>query len=184
MSDESPERGDRVPAGAAIVTFIPVIFTRSPEETARVGEILGAYTNPGTVMALWGEMGAGKTCLVQGIARGMGVSEDTAVTSPTFTLINEYESSRGVMLYHFDLYRLGDVDELFDLGYEEYWFTGGICAVEWPEIAEALLPEKRIDIYLTIDGDSIRSIWIDMKGEGQTDLHRILLHHAQDKEGS
>ncbi|MBN1882457.1 MAG: tRNA (adenosine(37)-N6)-threonylcarbamoyltransferase complex ATPase subunit type 1 TsaE [Deltaproteobacteria bacterium] len=184
MSDESPERRDRIPARDAVVTFIPAMISHSPEETARVGEILGTYTDPGRLLALRGEMGAGKTCLVQGIARGMGVPGDCLVTSPTFTLINEYPTNRGIMLYHFDLYRLGDEEELFDLGYEEYWFSDGISAVEWPEIAKALLPENRIDIYLSIVGDSARSIWVEILGEGIPDLHRELLHHAQNKEGS
>jgi|GEM_PF-184826 len=184
MSDESPERSDALPNRDAVVTFIPAVTAHSPEETGRVGEILGTYAEPGTVCALRGEMGAGKTCLVQGIARGMVVPEETAVTSPTFTLINEYPTHRGVMLYHFDLYRLGDVEELFDLGYEEYWYSDGISAVEWPEIAEAFLPERRIDVYLTVVGDSARSIWVEIKGEGITDLHRALLHHVKDKEGS
>jgi tRNA threonylcarbamoyladenosine biosynthesis protein TsaE len=184
MSGESPDRGGSAPAGDAVVTFIPTIFTRSPGETARVGEILGAYTEPGRLLALWGEMGAGKTCLVQGIARGMGVAEDCLVTSPTFTLINEYPSARGVMLYHFDLYRLGDAEDLVDLGYDEYWYSDGISAVEWPQIAESLLPERRIDIYLSIADESTRSIWIDIKEEGMTDLHRNLLQYIKNKEGS
>lgn len=184
MSDESPERGGRVFTGDAVVTFIPAVITHSPEETARVGEILGAYTDPGRLLALWGEMGAGKTCLVQGIARGMGVPDDCPVTSPTFTLINEYACARGIVLAHFDLYRLGDMEDLFDLGYEEYWYGGGISAVEWPEVAAPLLPENRIDIYLSIVGDSARSIWIEILGEVIPDLHRELLHHVQNTEGS
>jgi len=184
MSGESPERGKHAPAGGEVITHPPVIVARSPEQTARVGEILGAHADRGRLLALWGEMGAGKTCLVQGIARGMGVPEDFFVTSPTFTLINEYPSARGVMLYHFDLYRLGDAEDLLDLGYEEYWYSDGISAVEWPEIASVLLPENRIDIYLSIDDDSTRSIRIEMKGEKMKILHRELVHHTHITEGS
>ena len=184
MSGEFPERGDYIPTGDENILRIPVIVARSPIETARVGEILGAHTDPGRLLALWGEMGAGKTCLVQGIARGMGVAEDSAVTSPTFTLINEYPSAREIMLYHFDLYRLGDMEDLLDLGYEEYWYSDGISAVEWPEIAKTLLPENRIDIYLSIDDDSTRSIQIEMHTDAMNTLYRELIHHIHITEGS
>jgi len=184
MSGESPERDTHPPTGDGDAGHIPVIVARSPQETARVGEILGTHTDPGRLLALWGEMGAGKTCLVQGVARGMGVPEDCLVTSPTFTLINEYPSTRGIALYHFDLYRLGDAEDLLDLGYEEYWYSDGISAVEWPEIAAPVLPDNRIDIYLVIDDDSTRSIRIDTRGDTLSALYRELLQYSHITEGS
>jgi tRNA threonylcarbamoyladenosine biosynthesis protein TsaE len=190
MSGEYPDRrgerpgGNTDPSGNGPVVYGLDIVTTSPEETFRVGKALGRHANQGTVLALWGEMGAGKTCLVQGIARGMGVSEDTAVTSPTFTLINEYPGSRGIMLSHFDLYRLGDTDELLDLGYDEYWYGEGISAVEWPDIAETLLPENSVDIYLSIEDESTRSIRIELRGEDPHGLLRRLSEIFHIKEGS
>lgn len=113
-----------------------VYYTNSPEETEAVGADLGTSIQPGTVLAFTGDLGAGKTAFVRGLAQGMGISQ--RVTSPTFTIVNEYEGGR-LPLFHFDMYRLSDADELFDIGWEEYLERGGVCAVEWSEnITEAL----------------------------------------------
>ena len=110
--------------------------TNSPAETEALGESLAGQLEPGTVIAFTGDLGAGKTAFVRGLARGLGVRE--RVTSPTFTIVNEYEGGR-LPLFHFDMYRLGSADELFDIGWEDYLARGGICAVEWSEnVSDAL----------------------------------------------
>ena len=121
------------------------IITNSPAETEDAGASLAARLEPGSVIAFTGDLGAGKTAFTRGLARGLGVTE--RVTSPTFTIVNEYEGGR-MPLFHFDMYRLGSSDELFDIGWEDYLRRGGVCAVEWSEnIAGALEPDAvRVDI--------------------------------------
>ena len=112
------------------------IISNSVEETERLGAAMAEKLPAGSVVAFSGDLGAGKTAFVRGMARGLGVTE--RVTSPTFTIVNEYEGGR-LPLFHFDLYRLGSADELFDIGWEDYLARGGICAVEWSEnVAEAI----------------------------------------------
>lgn len=105
-------------------------FTNSAEETERLGQRLGETLRGGEVVAYLGELGAGKTAFTRGLARGLGIS--MRVTSPTYTIVNEYTGGR-LPLFHFDMYRLGSSDELFDIGWEDYLARGGICAVEWSE---------------------------------------------------
>lgn len=118
--------------------------TSSPEQTQKFGWKLAHCIGAGTVIALIGPLGSGKTCLAQGICRGLGVEEP--VTSPTFILINEYTGR--IPVYHFDLYRLSDADELLELGYEEYFYGEGACLVEWAEKARELLPDDTVEIHL------------------------------------
>ena len=106
-----------------------VIYTKGEAETEQAGADFAAELPGGTVVALYGDLGAGKTAFVRGMARGMGI--DARVSSPTFTIVNEYLGRRE--LYHFDMYRLGSSDELFDIGWEDYLNRGGVCAVEWSE---------------------------------------------------
>ena len=122
-----------------------VIISNSPQDTERAGAELAATLPPGTVIAYTGDLGAGKTAFTRGLAQGLGVPG--RVTSPTFTIVNEYEGGR-LPLFHFDMYRLGSSDELFDIGWEDYLSRGGVCAVEWSEnIADALDPDIiRVDI--------------------------------------
>ena len=119
--------------------------TNSPEETEALGEMLAGRLEPGTVIAFTGDLGAGKTAFVRGLARGLGIAE--RVTSPTFTIVNEYEGGR-LPLFHFDMYRLGSADELFDIGWEDYLARGGVCAVEWSENVSDALEDGclRVDI--------------------------------------
>lgn len=119
--------------------------SNSVEETEALGAALAARLRPGDVVAYTGDLGAGKTAFTRGIARGLGIPE--WVTSPTFTIVNEYEGGR-LPLFHFDMYRLGDPEELFDIGWEDYLARGGVCAVEWSEnVADALEDEPiRVDI--------------------------------------
>ena len=121
------------------------IITNSPAETEDAGASQAARLEPGSVIAFTGDLGAGKTAFTRGLARGLGVTE--RVTSPTFTIVNEYEGGR-LPLFHFDMYRLGSSDELFDIGWEDYLRRGGICAVEWSENIEDALEEDaiRVDI--------------------------------------
>ena len=119
--------------------------TNSPEETEALGRRLGEKLSPGAVVAFSGDLGAGKTAFTRGLARGLGITG--RVTSPTFTIVNEYEGGR-LPLFHFDLYRLTSPDELFDIGWEDYLSRGGVCAVEWSENAAGALEEDavRVDI--------------------------------------
>ena len=116
-------------------------ITNSPAETEALGERLAGRLTPGAVVAYTGDLGAGKTAFT----RGLGVTEP--VTSPTFTIVNEYESGR-LPLFHFDMYRLGSSEELYDIGWEDYLSRGGVCAVEWSEIVDdALEPDAiRVDL--------------------------------------
>ena len=120
-------------------------ISNSAQETEALGERLAARLRPGDVIAYTGDLGAGKTAFTRGLARGLGVTE--RVTSPTFTIVNEYEGGR-LPLFHFDLYRMDSPEELFDIGWEDYLARGGVCAVEWSEnIADALEEDAiRVDI--------------------------------------
>ena len=119
--------------------------SNSPEETEELGRRLGRCLMPGAVVAYTGDLGAGKTAFTRGLARGLGIGE--RITSPTFTIVNEYEGGR-LPLFHFDMYRLGSSEELFDIGWEDYLARGGVCAVEWSEnVSDALDPDTiRVDI--------------------------------------
>ena len=120
-------------------------ITNCEKETEQLGERLGAALKPGSVIAYTGDLGAGKTAFTRGLAKGLQVPE--RVTSPTFNIVNEYEGGR-LPLFHFDMYRLGGADELFDIGWEDYLTRNGVCAVEWSENVEEALEEGtiRIDI--------------------------------------
>ncbi|MBC7360235.1 MAG: tRNA (adenosine(37)-N6)-threonylcarbamoyltransferase complex ATPase subunit type 1 TsaE [Desulfacinum sp.] len=131
------------------------IITDCPEASHALGRAVGERLRAGDVVALWGELGAGKTFLAGGIARGLGVPEEIPITSPTFTIINEYEGR--VRLYHLDLYRIGDVDELETLPWREALFGSGVAVVEWPERLGGYLPEERLDIHIEIRDVTARS---------------------------
>lgn len=125
------------------------ITTHSADETQALGKKLAESLRPGDVIAYFGDLGAGKTAFTRGVAEGLGVSEQ--VTSPTYTIVNEYLSGR-LPLFHFDMYRLGSSDELFDIGWEDYLARGGVCAVEWSENVEDALQDA---IRITIEKDSL-----------------------------
>ena len=120
-------------------------ITNCEQETEQLGQRLGQVLKAGTILAYTGDLGAGKTAFTRGLARGLDIPE--RVTSPTFTIVNEYEGGR-LPLFHFDMYRLGSADELFDIGWEDYLARNGVCAVEWSEnVEEAMEGEVvRIDI--------------------------------------
>ena len=128
------------------------IVTDSPEETREVGAIMARNALPGHVYLLVGDLGAGKTCLTQGILRGLGGNE--YARSPTFVLTAEYEGR--LRLYHFDLYRLESGDELLDLGIDEYFEAGGVCVVEWADRFREWLPADTLDVRISSPGESRR----------------------------
>jgi len=101
------------------------------------------------VFALYGKMGAGKTTFIQSICRALGSFDN--VISPTFALINEYNTNSGDSIFHFDFYRINDISEAFDMGYEDYFYSGSYCLIEWPEQIEPLLPEKMVEIKIEVD---------------------------------
>lgn len=123
------------------------IITSSPEETFEFGVQFAADLKPSRIVTFTGGLGAGKTTCIRGICRGLGVTEH--ITSPTFTLINEYKGR--IPVYHFDFYRLQSDDELVDLGLEEYFEKNGICLIEWPDVAADVLPLQRYEMVLTWD---------------------------------
>lgn len=124
------------------------IITKGPEETLKLGAILGALLQKGDVIGLFGELGTGKTVFTQGIAQGLKVKD--YVTSPTFTLINEYLGC--LPLFHFDVYRLNDPEELLELGYEEYFFGDGVTVIEWAGKIEDYLPSGYLAVYFSKTG--------------------------------
>ena len=134
------------------------IHIDSEEQLREVAEALLAALNGRTVVALRGEMGAGKTTLIRSVAECLGVEDQ--VTSPTFALVNQYESDKGERLFHFDFYRIEDEREAFDLGYEEYFYSGDLCFVEWPEKIEGLLPEEVMEVRITVDDPTERTFEI------------------------
>lgn len=137
----------------------------SPNEfyTFELGRFIGSQLLPGDILALWGELGAGKTLITRGIARGLGIPSSTPVTSPTYTFINEYDGR--VHLYHLDLYRLTSSDELETLPWGEALYGGGVAVIEWPERLGDHLPEERWDIRIAPTGDETRRISILAHGE-------------------
>ena len=139
--------------------------TTSPAETEAVGIALGKRLQPGTIIAYRGDLGAGKTAFTRGLAKGLGCTD--MVTSPTYTIVNEYLSGR-MPLFHFDMYRLASSDDLWDIGWEDYLERGGICAVEWSENVDDAMEDA---IYVTIEklGEDSRRITIE-GGESLADL--------------
>ena len=141
--------------------------TNSPEQTEKIGSALAKILSPGTVIAYRGDLGAGKTAITRGLARGLGIS--APVTSPTYTIVNEYLGGR-MPLFHFDMYRLHSSDDLWDIGWEDYLERGGVCAVEWSEnVADAL--EDAITVTIEKLGADTRRITI----EGGIDLADLSL---------
>ena len=130
-------------------------LSHSPEETEHIGEMLGRRLRPGTVVAYRGGLGMGKTSFTRGLARGLGCAG--RVTSPTFTIVNEYDGA--TPLFHFDMYRLGSSDELFDIGWEDYLTRGGVCAVEWSERVHDAMPAD--------------TLWVDI-ARGTDESDRII----------
>ena len=134
-----------------------IYLSNSPEETEAIGSALAKTLTPGTVLAYRGDLGAGKTAFTRGLARGLGYTEP--VTSPTYTIVNEYLGGR-MPLFHFDMYRLASSEDLWDIGWEDYLDRGGVCAVEWSEnVADAL--ENALTVRIEKLGEDQRKIIIE-----------------------
>jgi tRNA threonylcarbamoyladenosine biosynthesis protein TsaE len=140
-----------------------VVISHGPEETEELGKRLGQLLAPGDFIALRGELGAGKTRFVNGVARGLGIPPTVPITSPTFTLLNIYEGR--LPLYHFDLYRLAGDDDVVDLGFADYFADQGVSLVEWSERLSTELPPERLDITFCYVDENIRRIEISPCGE-------------------
>lgn len=152
------------------------LLTRSPEATQRVGALLGRLLRPGDVVMLLGPLGAGKTCLVQGIAHGLGIT--VPVTSPTFVLMNQYPGP--TTLYHIDLYRIENVPEALDLGLDDYFYSGdGVCTVEWPDRAPAAMPLEYLEVAMQHEGEATRRLTFKATGERHGGLLRELYYSLQ-----
>lgn len=135
------------------------MFTEKADQLKKLPEIakkLMAQFPEERVFAFYGKMGAGKTTFIQSVCKTLG-SDDT-VTSPTFALINEYNSPKAGSIFHFDFYRIKNLEEVFDLGYEDYLYSGSYCLIEWPELIESLLPENMVRVSIEVDNDGIRTI--------------------------
>ena len=142
-----------------------IIETKNARETYEVGEKIGRQARPGQVYTLVGDLGVGKTVFTQGVAGGLGITEP--VSSPTFTIIQEYEEGR-LPFYHFDVYRIGCIEEMDEIGYEDYFYGKGICLIEWANLIEEIIPEDAISITIEKDlekGFDYRRIIIEGMGE-------------------
>lgn len=142
-----------------------MIYSNCEAQTGLAGEKLAKVLKPGDVIAFYGDLGAGKTAFIRGLARGLGL--DARVNSPTFTIVNEYLGK--VPLFHFDMYRLGDAEELFEIGWEDYLERGGVCAVEWSENVEGAFPPETIVVKIHKTGECDREIEITMPDSRRID---------------
>lgn len=122
-----------------------IFETNTPEETFQIGKELGEKAQAGTIICLNGDLGVGKTVFTQGFAKGLGIEEP--VNSPTFTIIQIYDEGR-LPLYHFDVYRIGDPEEMYEIGFEDYFFGEGVCLIEWSTLIEELIPADSIKITI------------------------------------
>lgn len=144
------------------------IICRNIDETKKIGYKLGSLLQKGDIVCLTGDLGAGKTTLTKSIALGLDVKED--VTSPTFTIINEYDGRLPV--YHFDVYRIMDIDEMYDIGYEEYFYGNGACIVEWASQIKELIPKDHLWIEIKLGSDiNNREFYI----EGTTEHYKSII---------
>lgn len=135
-------------------------ISKSYEETQKIASDFAKTLKSSDVVCMYGDLGAGKTAFVQGMAKGLDITEP--ITSPTFTIVNEYEGS--MPLYHFDVYRIADSDEMYEIGYEEYVYGDGICVIEWAELIEDILPDERYSVTILkalANGDDYRKIIIE-----------------------
>jgi tRNA threonylcarbamoyladenosine biosynthesis protein TsaE len=142
------------------VTSTTRLVTRSPEETEKAGERLAATLGPGDVVAVTGELGAGKTCLISGIVRGLGAAR--RASSPTFVLVNQYRGR--LPIFHFDAYRTESLSEVLDLGFDEYLIAGGVTLIEWADKLASLIPPGAIWVHLEGLGDEPRAITLGVRG--------------------
>jgi tRNA threonylcarbamoyladenosine biosynthesis protein TsaE len=149
-----------------------VFNSKSPSETIRIGKTIGSSLQAGDVVALMGELGAGKTQFIKGLAQGIGVGKSAYVSSPSFTLINEYKGE--IPFYHIDLYRLEEEKEAEELGLEEYFYGEGITAIEWANRIPSLLPGELLRVNIHYTGKQTRSIELVAKGKRYKELLKKL----------
>jgi tRNA threonylcarbamoyladenosine biosynthesis protein TsaE len=154
-----------------------LLHTKSTSETIQIGKSIGSLLRPGDVVALEGELGAGKTQFIKGLAEGAGVGKSTYVSSPSFTLINEYPGR--VPFYHVDLFRLQQEKEAEELGLEDYFQGGGITAVEWADKIPSLLPKETLLIHIAYTGKYTRSLEITGKGKRFKELLELIKYELQ-----
>lgn len=131
------------------------------ESLDKINETAKAFINAmgdNTVFAFHGEMGAGKTTFIKAVCETLGV--DDVINSPTFAIVNEYRSASGELIYHFDFYRINKIEEAYDFGYEDYFYSGSLCFIEWPERVESLLPADAVNVRITINPDDSRTVRI------------------------
>lgn len=143
--------------------MVEIIESYSPEETFLLGERMGREAEKGAVYCLKGDLGVGKTVFTQGFAKGLGIDEP--INSPTFTIVQEYDEG-SIPFYHFDVYRIGDISEMDEIGYEDYFYGAGVCFVEWAELIMELIPEDAIWIKIEKNlekGFEYRMIIIEMQ---------------------
>ena len=135
------------------------IVSHSAEQTQRLGMRLGALLQPGDIICLSGDMGAGKTTFINLLSKSLGVVDETS--SPTFSIVNEYHTHLGEVVYHFDFYRLKSEMEAYDLGYEDYLYSGNVCLIEWPEKIPSILPDDAVEFHINGMGDKrdIKIVW-------------------------
>lgn len=148
------------------------IQLKNLSDTEKLGRFLGETANPGEIICLDGDLGAGKTTLSQAIARGLAVPENCYVTSPSFAILHEYAGR--IPMYHMDFYRLQDANDVFDLGFEEYFYLSGLTVIEWSTRASEILPEDRISLEISQDDDEVRTVTIHATNIFQERLLQIL----------
>ena len=153
------------------------VITTSPDQTWKIGELLGSRLNPGDTVCLYGDLGSGKTNFSYGIAQGLDVKEQY-ITSPTFTLVNEYQGR--VPFYHIDLYRLNDPGELENTGFGEYIDSDGVTVIEWAEKAEHELPKEHLSVYLAYVDEKSRELGFLAEGERYQKLLDDLKQHLKE----
>ncbi|MBY0755799.1 tRNA (adenosine(37)-N6)-threonylcarbamoyltransferase complex ATPase subunit type 1 TsaE [Clostridium sardiniense] len=147
----------------------------SIEETTNLGVALGRLLNSGDIICLTGDLGTGKTHITKGISRGLGITDN--ITSPTFTIVNEYDSGR-LKLYHFDVYRVSDPDEIYAIGFDDYIFGDGVSIIEWANYIEEILPSDYLHIYIQKDltkGENYRKIMVTPYGEKYSYVKELTL---------
>ena len=148
-----------------------MIYLIDEQMTKYIGEKLGKLLKPNDVLALTGDLGAGKTMMTQSIARGMGIED--YITSPTFTIVQEYEGK--LPLFHFDVYRIADEEEMYYIGFDEYLARGGVCITEWANLIENILPKERLDIELLYTEKEGRNMKLTPHGARYEDLVKELI---------
>ena len=136
-----------------------IITINGLEDYAQAARRFTEFLKEGRIFAFYGKMGSGKTTFIKSLCEELGVTD--TVNSPTFAIVNEYADGKGRPIYHFDMYRIKSVAELYNLGYEDYFYSGATCLIEWPELAEELLPEETIKVTITEEADGERIITIE-----------------------